>query len=517
MAYKPRVFPIVVLIAFASLLLVNVEQFADDPGVGWHLETGKYILAKGTVPFSDPFLFSLTPRAWVSDQWLSDFMFALIYKIGEFPLLYASGTALFVSTFFILLFSALKRTEGAAIPGLIAAFFAFKIAQVHFILRPVLVAFFFFAGLFRLLAPLYQTGERMKPYTIVAAKLRRYYFFIPCFFVLWANLHPSFVIGLVFIFLILLGLFLDQFFFAESWPKRDLLLRKKGFAILLFLSSLATLINPYGWRLHQSILDLGSSSFFMSYHQEWLTPDFSKPEGQFLEWFIFATVLSLMLRSRSRRASMVDFLLICFFTHAALDAVRFLPFFGIVMSPYFARSFQIFSKLEGLPGFSRVASAYQAIEKREFSASKPVGLIFCSVLLIGFTLVTGKLFLNEGPLGPSRKKYPYDELAQLRSSIATQENAVIAADPYFGGFITWRGEGKLLALTDDRNTLLGEKIYQDLEKHLVGKGDWRAYFSSLGATHLLLRKNDAFTERLRANNELALVTEGPVVSIFSLK
>jgi hypothetical protein len=357
----------------------------------------------------------------------------------------------------------------------------------------------------------------MKPYTIVAAKFRRYNFFIPCFFVLWANLHPSFVIGLVFIFLILFGFFLDQFFFAESWPKRDLVLRKKGFAILLLLSSLATLINPYGWKLHQSILDLGSSTFFMSYHQEWLTPDFSKPEGQFLEWFIFATVLSLMVRTRSRRASMVDFLLICFFTHAALDAVRFLPFFGIVMSPYFARSFQIFSKLEGLPGFSRVASAYQAIEKREFSRSKPLVLILCSVLLVGFTLFTGKLFLNEGPLGPSRKKYPYDELFQLRSSMAADGNAVIAADPYFGGFITWRGEGRLLALIDDRNTLLGEKIYQDFEKHLAGKDDWRAYFSTLGATHLMLRKNDAFTERLRANQELMLVTEGPIVSIFSLK
>jgi hypothetical protein len=516
MAFKPRLFPIAVLIAFASLLLVSMGHFADDPGVGWHLETGNFILTNGKIPFNDPFLFFSSPREWVSDQWLSDCLIALIYKWGGFPLVYASGTALFVITFFALLFPTLKRTEGVAIPSIIGTFFAFEIAQVHFILRPVLIAFFFFAGLFRLLAPIYQTGERMVPYTIVAAQLRRFYFIIPCFFVLWANLHPSFTIGLIFIFLILLGFFLDQFFFADSWPRRDLLLRKKGFAKLLLFSSVATLINPYGWRLHQSIFDLGTSSFFMNYHQEWLTPDFSLTEGQFVEWFIFATILSFIVRSRARRVSMVDFALICFFTHAALDAVRFLPFFGIVMSPYLTRSFQIFSKLEGLPGFSFLASAYQKIEKREFQYSKPIVLSLCVVLLIGYTLITRKLPFNHEPIGPDSKKFPYDEMSQLRALVRNDGNVVIAASPYLGGFITWRGEGKLQALIDDRNTLLGEKIYQDFDKFLTGQGDWRQYFRSLGATHLMLKKDDAFATRLRTSNELKLVTEGPVVSIFSL-
>lgn len=517
MVPKPRVIPLVILIAFATLLSVSIGQFADDPGVGWHLKTGEYILENSAVPKFDPFLFVTTPRAWVSDQWLSDCLIAFVYKLGKFPLLYALGTVLFVCTFFSLLYPALRNTEGSAIPALIATFFAFKIAQVHFILRPVLFAFFCFALLFRLIAPLYQTGELLLPLSSVTKIIRRLAMILPILFLLWANLHPSFSIGLIFLSLIVLGLSLDQFFFTQSWSRQDLLARRNGLALVLVISALATLINPAGWALHQSILELSGNAFFMNYHQEWLSPDFNKSEGQFVEWFLYGTILSLLIGFRARRASMVDFLLICFFTHAALDAVRFLPFFGIVLSPYLSRSMRIFSELGELPGFKRLALAYQAIEERERRAWIGMPVALCSFILVGWTLTTGHLPLFTGVTGPSLSKYPYQEVAELRSVITTEQPAIVAAESNFGGFLTWQGEGKIKALIDDRNTLVGEKLYQDFESGLAGKGDWQGYFRSIGATHLMLRKSDPLAQRLKANSELQLVTEGPIVSIFSLK
>ncbi len=77
---KPGVQSAIVISSFFLLLGQQLIGFANDPGVGWHLADGAQIAATGQIPRTDSFLSE--PRAWISDQWLSDLLLYHMYDYG---------------------------------------------------------------------------------------------------------------------------------------------------------------------------------------------------------------------------------------------------------------------------------------------------------------------------------------------------------------------------------------------------------------------------------------------------
>lgn len=506
----PRFHVLVFLIALIAVSALGLDKFADDPGVGWHLQTGNWILEHGTVPRVDPFLHATEARPWVSDQWLSDLICAGLYRIGGFAALYGIFVALYLLTYFAPLAAALRESGRSTIAATIAVMSAAKIAQIHLILRPVMFGIACFLLLFCALLPFYRSGTQTRSREQQARSFRSLQWQLPLLFLLWANLHPSFMLGLILIALVVIGLFLDLFFFAEG-EERELRERRAQLLRLLAICFLATLLNPYGYALHLSILKLTSSTFFMSYHQEWNPAAMGSAEGQLFQCMLGAVVLSFF--TRKSRVTMIDFVVIGFFVHSALTAVRFYPFFGIVVSPYVADSFSIFSRLKGYPGEGLLRGAWARIEDRE-ARSYPA-LVFIAVMTVSYALyatASGVLPFYRGRLGPRPEVYPYQALERL---IAEGE-AVVAADPAFGGFITWKGEGRVRALIDDRNTLLGENFYREYEKYLAGAPGWRDYFRGLGARYLMLPVTSKFAQSLRAEGASPLYYNDRLVIILAL-
>ena len=60
---------------------------ALDGDVWWHLATGRRILSGAGIPPTDPFTFTALGRPWVSHEWLSGVLFALLDRIGGIDLL----------------------------------------------------------------------------------------------------------------------------------------------------------------------------------------------------------------------------------------------------------------------------------------------------------------------------------------------------------------------------------------------------------------------------------------------
>ncbi len=129
------------LLSLLSLLTVQLNHFADDPGVGWHLATGAWIIKNLAIPVYDPFLASAQPRLWISDQWASDIVLYVLYRLGSWPLLYVALLLAYFLTFWSLLAAKLSKRSKNVVAIALTCFFASKLAQVHFILRPVLFSF----------------------------------------------------------------------------------------------------------------------------------------------------------------------------------------------------------------------------------------------------------------------------------------------------------------------------------------------------------------------------------------
>ncbi|NLF25614.1 MAG: hypothetical protein GX589_08180, partial [Deltaproteobacteria bacterium] len=184
-----------VLIAFLSLVLVQMQNFAQDPGVGWHLSTGQHVFSTGEIPRVDSFLASSSPRPWVADQWLgSTFLYAL-FKSGSWPMVYASLTLIYLLTYAAILYGVLARLSGSYIAASLAAIYAFKIGQLHFIMRPVMLSFPLFAAVTGFVYVLYHALKSASG-AQAATSFRYAAVGLPLIFALWSNVHPSFVLGL---------------------------------------------------------------------------------------------------------------------------------------------------------------------------------------------------------------------------------------------------------------------------------------------------------------------------------
>ena len=72
---------LVALSAFASYLALG-ERLLGDPDTYLHIAAGRWIIAHGSIPTSDPFSHSLSNAPWTSHEWLAEIIFAKAYELG---------------------------------------------------------------------------------------------------------------------------------------------------------------------------------------------------------------------------------------------------------------------------------------------------------------------------------------------------------------------------------------------------------------------------------------------------
>ncbi len=71
---------LVALIGFAYAL--NGPSMLMDGDTGWHLATGRWIVAHGTVPTIDPFSYTAHGRPWVAHEWLSELAMYATWRVA---------------------------------------------------------------------------------------------------------------------------------------------------------------------------------------------------------------------------------------------------------------------------------------------------------------------------------------------------------------------------------------------------------------------------------------------------
>lgn len=470
------------IICCISLIYIQFHEFADDPGVGWHLATGSWILTNKQILDFDPFLASTVQRPWIAGQWLADVIFSFVYSYTSWRGVFVAITILFLLGYMGALFIGVMRLAKTCLGASFAVLIAFKLAQIHFLFRPTVLGFFLFIALYLFVFERYRSAsDRCGLFS------RRDIFLLSTLFVLWANLHGSFVVGLVLISALAASHWIDQTaiarrLFNESAPVCEV--RSGLLAVVLCL--LATFVNPYGWRLHGSIVRLAGSQFFMNYHQEWLPPDFLSYEGSLL-LFVGGVVLSVIAFARKIPPSWRTFELVLFaiFFLWGARTVRMLPYFGIAVSVQLAEILSFPGRSGRLP--MRLREAFAFIDRREGRSylGAPV-LVFATV---GLILVAGRLipapFKSEPQ--PSKTRYPYDSLEALKEEHGGRAGSlIVAAPPAWGGFITWYGAGEVKAVIDDRNILLGEQAYRSYERSRQSIQALESYLVSVHAEYLLL-------------------------------
>lgn len=274
MAFKKIIF---ILIIFATLLLGT--NFLD-PDFGWHLRTGQLIIQSG-IPKTDPFSYTMPTFDFVDHAWLSD---SIIAK--TFPLIGLQGLSFVFAL--LALISLLVTTQ----KKYLNPFFLLAVITLAsgIAVRPLVVSWVLFAVLLKIVLD-DKWWNKLK-------------YWIPGFFLVWANLHGGFSAGLILLL------------FRRNW-------------LVFLLSLVTTLVNPYGLGLWKEVFSTMFDSSLRFTILEWLPSPL-----QFSPAWIMLTVISCfaIFRYWKKYTFAEKGIFFCFLLFS-LSSLRNQPLFVLVSLP----------------------------------------------------------------------------------------------------------------------------------------------------------------------------------------
>jgi hypothetical protein len=288
----------------------------SDGDLGRHLRVGEYVLTQGWLR-SDAFSFTRFGQPFVGYEWLSEVLYAWVYRLGGLPLVAVACGLLIAGTYSLLIVVLLRRGVDpllAYLTGCLAA----VLGSLHWLARPHLFTLLGVVILLGLLEP----GED-RP------RLRLWLF--PALFAVWANLHGGFLFGWVLIALYLLGS-LEQAWRGDRGGRSLAAARYYGLALLL--AALGTLINPYGARLPWHVIAWFRNSYVIDHTSEYASPDFHLLSGK-LTLGVLLLMFAVLAMSR-RRPTAPRLLVILTTIAAALIYQRNIPLLALTALPVLA-------------------------------------------------------------------------------------------------------------------------------------------------------------------------------------
>ncbi len=295
-----------------------------------HVLYGSWILDHRALPFEDPVMPLAAGIELVDDTWLSQVILAAVERAGGFEWL-SHTFALLVLTTYVLLARACTLASGSkwvGTAGTLAALYLAWNRSTTF--RAETFGALCFAVLLWLIVSSGGFGDDRR--------LRRWRLWlgIPVLFVLWANLHPSFVYGLAVLGCSFLGRAVD---IARQSSSVGRVLADRGLRRRLLVAELAaaaTLLNPYGIDLLLHVMGWTPQGVPRGPQGWQLAIQGEAGVALVLSWLLFTALFFTV----DRKTPAAHVLLLIFFAAGAASAVRMLtwyaPVFALVSMPLWA-------------------------------------------------------------------------------------------------------------------------------------------------------------------------------------
>jgi len=297
---------------YVGLFLYLIYPYSDFDW-GWHYRYGEYFFTHGRVLRHDPFSWTMPGYEWVNHSWLYDLVLYVLYTRTGFIGLSLAGALAGLLTFHL----AIRRTRLAYWQaGIVAVFFAALTKDIMLQgIRTQVVGLLLLAVLGELLAR-QREGQNWV------------YWVLPGFFCLWANLHGSFLLGLV-----ITGTFVGWELVVSQIDGVPLSRRWFLFAGSLLVSVAATLVNPFTYGIYVEARKHFSNPH-LTYVIEWMPPNFSELVG--ILFLTYTLVVAFGFVSRRKLADVPHLLVAIVTFYMAVTARRHVAVFVVLTLPFLA-------------------------------------------------------------------------------------------------------------------------------------------------------------------------------------
>lgn len=300
-------------LVYATFFLCLIYPYRDFDW-GYHYRYGEYLLNHGELLRKDIFSWSMDGYKWVNHAWLYDPLVYLIYRWFSFAGLSVVGAIVCFLSFYL---GVKKWALSYWQIGLLAIFFQNATSPViNQGIRSQVVALLLYSAL---LYCLFQERDGKK----------WSYWAFPFIFLIWANLHGSFPLGLA-IFAVFLTCDFLLLFRSKviSVPCRWLLL-----AASFMASVAATFINPFTYHVYvEAFRHFGDP--LLVYVTEWDYLRVGSWGGRFFAIFSLSLLTGFIIR---RRLSDLPFIVTSLILgYLAVRAMRHVSPFMIITLPFAA-------------------------------------------------------------------------------------------------------------------------------------------------------------------------------------
>lgn len=309
-----------------QFVLTMAKPDFNDPDIWWHLRNAQYLVQQHQFPRQDMYSFTAAGKPWVNTEWLSEIPYYVAYR--GFGLSGLKTMTFLLPSILMLLLLHLCYQESRNFKASVAACcFGSFLAIVSYGPRTILFGYILLTVLLIVLQRFQRRGT---------APL----WLVPPLFLVWANTHGSWLIGLILFFLIgvagLVGGFWGHIEATRWTPSQMRRLALTGAASVAVL-----FINPYGWRLVYYPFDLAfRQKLNIAHVAEWVSVNFQDARGKLVFVLIAGLILAALLRNR--RWKLAELLMLLFTLHTALTHIRFLALLGIVIAPFVAKLLDFF-------------------------------------------------------------------------------------------------------------------------------------------------------------------------------
>jgi hypothetical protein len=357
-----------------------------------HVRHGETILARHDVIRADPFSFTRPGGRFVGFEYGSQVLYALSHRLGGTAGMAVLATLVISGTLAMLAWWLLRRRVDP-LQVVLTTLLVAILTNIHWLARPHLMSW----PLTVLLLAMLEARRRPPPWAFALL------------FAVWANLHGGFVFGWLLIGMYLVGHVLESL--GPPDPHRQAAERAsaRDLGVVLVATVLATLLNPYGWRLPWHVVEFFRDPWIRTFTLEFLSPNFHSHDLYPFLASLLAVMLVLALRPRPHWTHLVVLLGT---VAMALVSQRNITLFGLVAVPLLSQDLA--------PLWSRTVGMWPSAQR--FAAMARSGMTL--PYLLGGTALLTMLGASHGRVAGyevladefSRKDFPVDVVRQAREA-----------------------------------------------------------------------------------------------------
>jgi hypothetical protein len=487
----PSVADLIFVALFGALVFTPLSvRLLGDAGIGWHIRTGQQILATHTIPRVDPFSSTMGGRpgvagTWVAWEWLYDLLVGqLEATLGLNGVVWLTAiviAAVFAWTFHLLI---LRRTN--LLVALVLVLLAMSASAIHFLARPHVVSWLFTLAWFWIL----QSSERSDPQ---GQKATRWLWTLPLLMLVWVNVHGGFLLGFVLLGIFWVAAVWDWFRTKETRIEALLTRISAGKQVRALmgvglLAAAASLVNPYGWKLHSHVYSYLSDRFLMDHIEEFRSPDFHGLAQKCFLVLLLITMAALAVHGRKLRPS--EMLTVLFAVSAGLYASRDIPVSSVLLVMVVG------------PLLTELGPGQRFFQRMAAFESQLRGHVWPILIVVGTFWLAGASGRLASHLGMDAhfdaSRMPVEAVNYLQQH---EIKGPVLSPDFWGGYLIYRLYPAAKVVVDDRHDLYGGEFFKSYLKMWRGEPEWQEFLREHAAGCILLPKRAALTSLLLENAE----------------